>query len=269
MNIENPQDNPTQEERDGVTTETNQEVDNAQPIEGGDPNLNGGGEDPEAGKAGGENEVPSPGTEEVAEPEPRIEERLQKFEETLLQKFDERLKPITEQPRQITEEQWVEHEKTWGLPRTAIAKTTEQSVKVYNKMKEYVDAELGVFKKDLAINSLARDPKFADINSLRSGIDEFLKDFAPRDHSNPQLLQRGYYYSKGLKSSANVTRARVSDEKNRQIAGRIKTGKPDVNVRNKSTKPLTEAERQVAEMLPGGEKEFRDLKNPARRIIAA
>lgn len=256
---------------DGTEIEADPKADKTQPIEGGETDPNRGTEDRADEGSRGEDGEEVLEEEEGAESEPGIDERIEKLEA----KWEEKLKsvqPPADQPRELSEEQWVEHEQRYGVPRQTIKAFTEQTVRAMNALRtefrQMFQQEVGGFKKDSAISRLAKEPGFADAPSLRTGIDKFLEKFDASHHSNPDLLKTAVIFARGLKSASNVTRARTTDEKNRKVMTRLKTGRPEVGVRTKSSKPLSEMERQAAEIM-GDEAEYSKFKNPASRIIAA
>ncbi len=207
-----------------------------------------------------------PGQAEVPESESRID--FDKFKDDILKNIDEKLKPVLEKPqREISEEEWVKHETDWGMPRTAIDRVTRQSVQVFEKAKEYIDAKLASLEGAQTRANMSKE--FPDINRLKNGMDEFLADFDPKHHNNPNLLRRAAIYARGLASQSDMKRVRTTDEKNRQVAGRIKTGTQEGSrTPSAGQKPLSSSQREAASMLPGGEAEYNKIKANRSRIIA-
>jgi hypothetical protein len=251
---------------DGPETQENPEArqPELEPGDGTDPI--GGGADQAAGETPGEVETDVPEQAEAPESEPRID--FEKFKDDILKNIDEKLKPVTEKPqREITEEEWAKHEEEWGVPRTTIDRVTRQSVQVFERAKEYIDSKLAALEGAQARANMSKE--FPDINRLKAGMDEFLADFDPKHHNNPNLLRRAAIYARGLASQGDIKRVRTSDEKNRQVAGRIKTGTQEGSrTPSSAQKPLSSSQREAASMLPGGEAEYNKIKANKSRIIA-
>lgn len=251
---------------------TDQEVDKDESIAGGEAGLERGGTHPEDGEDAGALEDEGGAEAEGSEPESRLD--VKQIEESLLKKFDERLekmRPPEPPPQPMTEEQWAKHEADWGVPRTTIQKTLDVAIKVQRDMRAYVDEKFSALERDSAISRLAKEQGFADVGRLRSGMDEFLKDFDPKYHADPVLLKKAAIFARGLASQKDIKTMRNSDEKNRQIANRIRPGRSEGGSSHASSRGLTPAQREAAELLEGGEAEYQKIsKDRAKnRFIAA
>lgn len=252
------------EAKNGAEVKTGKETNQDESIQGGETDPVDGGEDQETEGNGGENGAEASGEEEITKSEPGVD--LAKLEENILSKIDERMKASPPPPQPITEEQWVEHETKWGIPRTAIQKNIDLAIRVKNEMKEYVDSKFATIEKDAAIQSLSKEPGFQNISSLRPGMEDFLKDYDAKNHSNPILLKKAAIYARGLSADKKIQQVRNSNEKNRQVLGRIKTGNSDVPGKN-GTQKLNDSQRQAAELM-GSESEYLKYKKASKQPIA-
>lgn len=263
-------DGPTEVADETGGTHVPQDQENAAPNDtesqsGNESDLAGNGENQEAGKEAGDVET------QGGEPQPSTESNapldLNQLKTEIVDSIKEQLKPPEPPPQPITEEQWAQHEQTWGVPRTAIDQTIRIAVKLKSEMQEYVDSKFAALESDAAIGNLAKEPGFSDVGRLKEGIKEFLKDFDPKFHSNPQLLKKAAIYARGLSSQKDIRAVRNTDEKNRQVVNRLKTGKSE-GASAPSQKGLTEIQRQAAELLKGGENEYRQLMKMKGKPIA-
>lgn len=267
MNIEDGV--ATEEQANGIEAQKNQATINSQPIESDQPDITGGGEDQTNGEDAGVLEETAGAEAESPESKSQASVDLSQFKEEILKEIKETIKPPESAPRQISEEEWAAHEQRVGVPRQAIDFFTRQSVQVYEKLKDYVDQQFASLQKDAALSNVAKEAGITDVARLKPGIDEFLKDFDPRHHNNPALLKKAAIYARGLQSQKDIRTVRNSDEKNRQVVNRLKPGRSEGgSAGNPGQKGLTEQQREVAAMLPGGEAEYMKIKANKNRVIA-
>lgn len=268
-----PQDTVIKEESVNATTTTHQEVDDAQHEPGADANPNGEetfGEDAEIGQTN-DGEVPEETQNTESDPLANIDEEIGKIRSELREEILNEIKQSQAQtqqqqqpPLQLTEEQWSQKEQELGIPRTAIKAMTSQAVMVYNKIKEEVAQMLqerfSGIETDTAIKSVGQEKGFSDINTYRSGINEFLSKYDVKHHSNPELLKTAYYYAKGKSANSNVRRARVESEKNKKISGPARPASPNGANRTPAPKGLNPAQLDVAKHFGMSPEQYSKLK---------
>lgn len=277
---------------DGAQDPSGAEDNNAQPKPANAAGANRGAANPEDGGAGDENEGEVPVQDEGAEAgaEVEVDENGQPlagddvaaegdgdpfdpkaFEENILKKIDERLKPAeAPKPVEFTEEQWAAKEQEFGVPRSAIQRFTGMAVQVHDRIMAAMDARFASIEKEGALRTLSRTKGFEDAQRYPKGIEHFLQKYDPKYHSNPELLKQAVVYARGLAASRNIQRVRVEKERHRTISGAARpaspgngagaTRRPGAGV----TRPLTREQRQVMEKFNMSEKEYRGLQNKGR-----
>lgn len=258
---------------DDVENPAGTQADGSESEQGGEPGADGGAEGGEAGEAGG-GEEGAPGTEgegpagQPADLNEQIAEGVRTALEAMGIDPTAQFKPQTPEPeapvwKEPSEEQWVQHETQWGVPRTAIKATIQRMAMVKADVMESVQAMFAPMLKDQALGVLARTKGFEDVPRLRGHIDEFLKPFDTKHHSNPELLKRAAIYARGMAARSQVRRAVQGQERNRQIGGVRRPASPNGNgAARPVARPLSPAEKQAAAMLPGGVKEYLQLRSP-------
>lgn len=237
-------------------------------LEQGDESLNDGGAEHKATRDQAD-EVEGEVLEEDENAEPDLETKLNEFKNEITKTLEEKLKPTEEKAQPITEERWLELEKEWAAPRQTIDRVTRQSVQVFDRIKAYVDEQLAGLQKDDVVARVAKENGITDHARLKAGVDEFMKDYAPQHHSNPVLIKKALIYARGLTSGKDLQRARSNGERNRQVINKIKGGTGENRGGQTGlNRPLSAQERQAAEMMPGGEKAYREMKSSKSRVIA-
>lgn len=266
-----PQDTVMKEEPVNVATTTNQEVDQTESQPGGETDPVGEetfGEDAEIAQSdGGTLQEETQNTE--PDPLENIDEEIGKMRSELREEILNEIKQSqqqaqAQQPIQLTDEQWAQKEQELGIPRNAIKAMTSQAVMVYNKIKDEVSQMLqerfSGIETDNAIKSVGQEKGFSDINTFRSGINEFLSKYDVKHHSNPELLKTAYFYAKGKSANSNVRRARVESERNKKISGSARPASPNGANRTATTKPLNASQLDVAKHFGMTPEQYSKLK---------
>lgn len=226
---------------------------------GGAADLDGGEKGGEAGKDAGAAEGAA-GQEEGGEPEP-VAFDPEKFQEAILEKVGAMMKPKEpEAPKELTDEQWADLEEKTAMPRASLqymANTQAQIIdKIMDKMDEKYGGRLAQFETGSALSTLSKENGFSDASTHQKNVTDFLKDVDPRKHNDPEMLKKAVIYSRGLGMQGKINRVRNEGIKNLQIVGAGRPTSPGGTGAGKGSKPLDEAQRQVAEMM-GGEAEYR------------
>lgn len=240
--------------------EDNQNVDE----QGGTADLDGGAEDPQAGKddSAQEGEVLEDG--EIAGQ--KGDDRIAIVEKTLKEIHEKLNEQKPEPVKQMTDEEWAKLEQQTGAPRSTIEFFTNQNVKVVEKLTQYIDSKLAKLEFDSSLNDFSRTPGFQDAVRYKKDVQEFLSTYEPKHWTNPDLLKRAVIYSRGLHAGENVQKARTDSERNRKIAGAARPASPGGSARKSATPPLTQAQREVASMMPGGEAEYLKYRPKGGRV---
>ena len=230
----------------------------------GEADPNGGTENLENGEDAGnvEGEVNQEGTESGTENQPPIKEIVQQALEEAFAK-NKPQEPIKER----TAEEWAAMEQEWGAPRSTIERVTRQSVTVYNKVMDVLDARMSKYELSDSLNSLSKEQGFQDANRYKNDITKYLSRYETKHWTNPQLLKDAVIYSRGLNANANVQKARNESERNRVVAGKARPSAPGGGQRRVSLPALTSEQREAAAMMPGGEQQYRQFKNKGRVTI--
>lgn len=241
--------------------EDNQNVDE----QGGTADPDGGAKDPQVGKddSAQEGEILEDG--EIARSEG--DDRIAVVEKTLKEIHEKLNEQKPEPVKQMTDEEWAKLEQQTGAPRSTIEFFTNQNVRVVEKLTQYIDSKLAKLEFDSSINDFSRTPGFQDAVRYKKDVQDFLSAYDPKHWTNPELLKRAVIYSRGLHSGENVQRARTDSERNRKIAGAARPMAPGGSARKPATPPLTQAQREVAAMMPGGEAEYLKYRPKGGRVI--
>ncbi len=241
----------------GTQDAINAEDNDALNEQGDDTNLDRGTADLEAGEdAGGEEEAlpdetgnPKPGSTGPLSTEEVREQLRHELREEMRKEMAEQMRanqpPAPE--KQISEEEWTQHESDWGIPRSAIKNTVERMTRVHDTIMKKIDERFAKFEKAESLRSLSRDPGFTDANRYSKDIDEFLSHYPAQHHSNPDLLKRAVIYSRGKNMKTQVAKARNGSERNLRIAapgGRPAAG--GAPIRTGSKIALTASQRSAA-----------------------
>jgi hypothetical protein len=173
-------------------------------------------------------------------------------------------------PQELSEEEWAQKEEEWGVPRTAIKAFTHQSVQVYNRVMEKLEARFAGIEKDANLRALGQEKGFSDAPALRKGIDEFLANYPAQHHSNPKLLKMAVVYARGLQASKSVQKAGNDRERNRRMGSAARPGAPTPGRRpvSNGNRPLNATQRDVASKFGMSEGEYERLKADSRKPIA-
>lgn len=252
---------------------TNPEINEPVNEPGGDPTVDGGtttgtdGEDVGTTKegTGQAEENPEGGAADVEKPlDPAA------LKEEILKELQEKMAPPPAQ-RELTEEEWTAREQESGTSRQTIKFFTNQSIKVYNAMREYIDEKFAGIEKDGAIRSIASEKGFSDAVRYSKEINQYLQKFNPKFHSNPQILRDAVIYARGLNASKNLQRANNDAERNRRIAGTARPSSPGATggVRRPGTPGLTRDQRDVAAKFGMTDSEYSGLIKKRGTPIAA
>jgi len=262
---------PAEGDKNGVATETDPKGNDVVNEPAGDTDPVGGEEAGEAGKDAGAPEGEAANAE--GDPESGVAEQPfdpAAFKEDLIKEIQEKIAP-PQAPQQLTEEQWAAKEQEFGVSRQAIQAFTQQNIKVYNAMREYVDAQFAAINKTTALQALSQEKGFTDAPRYRKEIDQFLSKFDPKVHSNPQLLKDAVIYARGLAASGNIQRARNDGERNRRIAGAARPSSPNANggARKPAATPsLTREQRDAASKFGMSDAEYAGLMKKRGTPIA-
>lgn len=257
----------------GIENEAHQEVNPALPEPTGDADPNGETEAGETEEVSGEEGGAVEGTEQDSESGTlNVEEFKTELREQLRNEIMAELahnppqetKPAA--PPQLTEEEWLKQEESWGVPRTAIQAMTNQSVKVINHIMSQLDQRLAKFEKSDALRSLSSEKGFTDAPRYQKDVDEFLSHYDPRAWSNPELLRRAVIYARGKNMNKNVSQARNESERNRKIAGPGRPAPAGNAMRRTVSKPLNPIQRDVASKFGLSESEYAKLKSGSKTI---
>ncbi len=246
-------------------TEDNQAVDE----QGGDENLNGGGEAPQVGEEGqaeegtvlpeGEGaEVQSEKTDAVAE--------IQQFKADIMKTLEEKLKPAPEPAKPLTEEDWAHQEQEWGVPRQAIQKQINLAIRVKNEVLEAMESRFAKYELGETIQDFSKTPGYADASRYKKEITEFLKDYDTKHWNNPILLQKAVVYGRGMNAKTNLDKVRNEGERNKKIAGVARPSAPGAGARRPSAPALNGVQKEVAAMM-GGESEYNKFRTRPTRTI--
>lgn len=270
-------------EKGGVVLDSGGAEEGAEPVEGNDAaltpieevnevvaqpsreaDLNRGAETPQDGAvdSGEEGAVDESGEGARTENQPQIKEIV---DNAIKEAFANIPKP-QEPTKQYTEEDWAKMESEWGMPRTAIDRVTRQNVQIVNQIMEHIDSRIAKIEFGNALETFSKQPGFTDATRYRKDIDSFLGNYDPKHWSNPQLLKMAVFYARGVNANGNVQKAMVGAERNRKISGQARPSSPGGGVRRSAMPPLTESQRQAAELM-GGESEYRKFQVNGRRKI--
>lgn len=252
------------EEGSDAPNQADQEINKVINESGGTADPNGEAEVGEDGENGQEDEGAARQENESPKPlDPRIEnieKTLQMVREKLEQKPPEPQKPLSD-------EDWAKLEQEWGAPRSTIERVTKQNVQIVNRLTDYIDSKFAKLEFSDALNGLSREAGFSDAVRYKKEVTEFLSDYDPKHWTNPTLLKKAVYYSRGLNANTNVNKARTDAERNKFIAGKARPSSPGGGQRRISMPPLTPAQKEAAAMMPGGESEYMKFRTNGRTQI--
>lgn len=250
-----------------IDQETNQPVDES----GRAAAADGGTEDPEAGGAGeGEEGTPgeaADGAEPGAVDGPALPFDPEAFKAGIIEEVRAAVQPPAPAAKELTEEEWAAKEQEWGVPRSTIKAATMQSVQVYNRVLEAMEARLAPIMVSEAVRQISREKGYGDAVALRPGIDKYLSKFPVQHHANPDLLRMAVVYARGLAAQTNVRKARNANERNLKIAGAGRPGAGGGGTAPRSAAPrLTATQSDVARKFNMSDAEYAKLKSGGRAI---
>lgn len=247
----------------------------AQPDSENQPDTNAGAGDQEAGAEGeddGETEGAADATDQGAEPDGVSTDDgldLDSFKQDLVKEVVNAIKgeqPENQPAKEPTDEEWQQHEESWGIPRTAIKQVLQTQVKIRNQILDHIDSRFAAIESENALRSLSRQPGYADALSLKAGVQKYLSQFNARLHSNPKILQTAVIYARGLAASKNLQKVRAGQERNVRIAGKARPAAPNPGVRKPSAGSLSPVQKDVAAKFGMSESEYTKLKSGSRTI---
>lgn len=213
----------------------------------------------EPGAAGEDDQDPAGETDQMAGGDAieQLQAKLVLLENQLKSRESEE-REAAPAPAPMSDEQWASLEEKWGgMPRTQIQQIANQSLRVRDMVMDEVNKRMARFEKNLVMDDMAKDPRFANIQTLKEEIEEYLRNFDPAQHSNRDLLTHAYYYAKGKNADKTVRAAVRSKEANRRIAGigRPASGAPGGGG-NRGAIRLTPQQRQAAQAAGMSEQEY-------------
>ena len=132
----------------------------------------------------------------------------------------ERAKAEQNKPREMTDQEWGDVEKRWGLIDAVNKETGEKEINIIprrlidtviktiqyglNQQKDWFDKALhertNSYQLDSVFSELEKRPNapVSDVRQYSTAIREYLgKRYHPKDHSNPEYVLDAYYWSKG------------------------------------------------------------------------
>ena len=204
-----------EENLDGSGNETNQESNDTGLEQGGEENINAGGETGETGEGGKGNEdeageIADPRDKEISDLKARLDG---------IEKGSQKEEPV----RPWTDEQWTSHTESTGLTKEAtrfMGQLISHAMKIAMSNTQGMADQLSVFQKDSAITALSREKGFEDIAKYREGVYEFLQDYSPSYHTDKDTLKKAYFYSRGKVLSGAIKKASNSIELNKRVISR-------------------------------------------------
>jgi hypothetical protein len=255
-----------EEETDGATDEAAQEGDDAQSEQAGDAGADGGAGTGEAGEDG-EAEEAAAGPAE-GEDQPLTFTRSQ-FDQAVAEAVKKHTAAApaapAPAPRELSEEEWAKKEEEWGVGRSTIKQVATMATSVYQQVMAAVQSEMAPFKRDIALTGLSREPGFADVGALRSGIEQFLERVPGHLHNDMETLKTAAIYARGLQANKRVAQVRSAQERNRRIVTKTRPASP-TGKRTHSVR-LTPIQRDAARFHPGGEAGYiKDLAGRGKPI---
>ena len=159
-------------------------------------------------------------------------------------KIEQGIQSRHEAPKERTDTEWLKLEETWGVGRSTITAIEQQNANMIRAIVGYIGRELGGLKKNEALQALSKQKGFEDLNNYRAGIDEFLAEFEPGNHSDPQLLKKAYYYGKGVSAQKKIDKVIQSKEGRRRIIKNA--GGAPAGASNKAKRTITLTREQMA-----------------------
>jgi hypothetical protein len=253
---------PQEGEEDGTKTEEGAEDTDPESLPEDNADKDGQGEarDPEEGgkEDRGADEPPKgEGGAEIAPPFDPVA-----FEQRITKTIEEKLKPKEEEkPRELTEDQWAAEEERSGMTRQTIQYfggiVDRMADKIISNIENKYGGRLSKFETTSALDDLSKEQGFSDAKNHSANVSEFLnKYFDPKFHSDPGVLKSAVIHSRGLGMSKTITKIRGEGERNKKITGPGRPSSP-TSGGTSSSKPLSESQKQVAALMPGGETEYR------------
>lgn len=242
---------------------TNQEANQVVDVKSGATDTDGGTEILEDGTVDGETqEQVDPNGEGAGKEDPNQLESFKADIKAEIAKLTE--KPVEQKP--MTDEDWAKLEQSVGAPRQTIEFFTNQSVKVVNKMMDYIDSKFAKFEVGDAIANVGKEVGFSDATRYRNEINEFLGDYDTKHWSNPALIKKAVIYARGLNAGKNLTKARTDLERNKKIAGPARPASPATGMKRTSAPALSGAHKEVAAIM-GNEAEYNKFRTRPSRTI--
>jgi len=240
-----------EEKEDAVADETIKEPDEAELDAEGNPVVDEEAEDGNDEKAAGEAEEDA-GGELEEETDPRdaqiaeLKARLEKIEKVPARE---------EKPFELTDEQWAKNEEDWGMDRKAIQRVTNQSMMVVQHITKMIDDRFAAMEGNKALETMSKRKGFEDTMKYQKDIGDFLKDYNPKFHSDQNLLEKAYYFARGKNSNGAIKKVIRSQERNRVIAGKIRSSASNTGGKSKSV-VLSPAQKSAAKAAGMDEAEY-------------
>jgi hypothetical protein len=218
------------------------------------------------GEVPDETPTPDPRDEKIAALEASIEE----IKAAQTPKGSEQPKETpSEQPKDLTPDQWVEAEKGWGFARNKNAETGEESLAIdprkllmrisasldnaVLRAQQYTDklvhGNVSDIRFDSVMGGMEKKPGFTDIRQYSEAVRGYMKDrYDPKDHSNPKFIEDGYYWAKGKNLKNAVKKAVDSTVRNKTIVKPAGAGSPPSTPKGKLTvAAMTAEQKNIAE----------------------
>lgn len=256
---------PVKEDGTNVPTdETVKEPDETEPVEGAEPDPDGGGEATEAGENG--EEAPGEAGEEEGQPAD-LKEQFNTWKEELLRelKGGQEVPPETEilqkvtLPQKFSEEGLTALEQKFGITeeaspmfRASLPAITAMINHAIGGLVQHYQGEFAGLKFEKALESVSKDKDFQDAPALRKGIDSFLSDFSPVHRANPALIKKAVIYARGLNAKAQVKAAAQGAERKAKILGKTRPSSPSAGNGSAPSIRLSPTQESAATMYPGG-----------------
>lgn len=189
-------------------------------------------------------------------------ESLRAENKALAERLEKLEKVPAPAPVQFTDEQKAQIADRFGVEFKTVEQFNGLVANAVSMMEKRIGDRLGRFEKESAIAELAAKPGLENIRKYMSGINEFLKDYDVGVHSNPNLLEKAFYYAKGIGSGKETKKILNSKEINRKL---LKKGVSHVVSKGKasgSSVRLTAEQKQAAADSGMSEEEYVKWMNP-------
>ena len=151
-----------------------------------------------------------------------------------------------QQPRKYTDQEIAEYEEKTGMTWTGITWVEKMFKDQETRLEKKFSGQMGSISRNGAIDELAKQPGFSDVNLYRKEMQEHMDDmFDPAVHNNPRIVKSAYFNAKGQHANKDITKARNSSEFNRKIAGGARPASPGAGGRGSGSVKLTDVEESA------------------------